>query len=263
MAEIPPPPAPDLSETPDEARRRAKAEKAYRKASRPWYQKKRFIIPGLLVGFFMFLIIIAAIGAGLGDEEPTTEAGTESPPEAESSEPEAAAPPTARATTEAEEAPEDTAPPPTDPSPEAEEEPVSPGAAGVGQRVNDGKFEFVVESLECGANEVGGELFNETAQGHFCLLELTVTNTGDESQTMSDSNQYLYDAEGREFSSDSIATLWANEESSSFFLEEINPGNSVTGVVVFDVPVDAVIVAAELHDSFLSGGVTVEFVPSS
>ena len=41
------------------------------------------------------------------------------------------------------------------------------------------------------------------------------------------------------------------------FLEDINPGNSVKGIVVFDIPKDGQIVKLELHDSAFSGGVVV------
>jgi hypothetical protein len=39
------------------------------------------------------------------------------------------------------------------------------------------------------------------------------------------------------------------------------PGNSLTGTVVFDIPVDAVPASLELHDSLFSGGVTVTLTP--
>jgi hypothetical protein len=39
--------------------------------------------------------------------------------------------------------------------------------------------------------------------------------------------------------------------------DEINPGNQVDGIVVFDIPEDAVPASLRLHDSFLSGGVEV------
>lgn len=49
----------------------AKAAKAYAKATRPWYKKKRFIIPGVVVAL---AIIGSAVGSsgGSGDDKPTT-----------------------------------------------------------------------------------------------------------------------------------------------------------------------------------------------
>jgi hypothetical protein len=47
-----------------DARARAKAEKAYRKAQRPWYKKKRFILPLALV---VIIVIIVLSTRGDGD----------------------------------------------------------------------------------------------------------------------------------------------------------------------------------------------------
>jgi hypothetical protein len=66
----------------------------------------------------------------------------------------------------------------------------------------------------------------------------------------------LFDAKGNKYSSDSGASFYANP-SGSTFLNTINPGNSVTGAVVFDVPKDVTPTQAELHDSAFSGGVKV------
>jgi hypothetical protein len=46
--------------------------------------------------------------------------------------------------------------------------------------------------------------------------------------------------------------------SSDAWLEEINPGNSVDGVIPFDVPEGVSPVSIELHDSMFSSGVTVD-----
>lgn len=46
-------------------------------------------------------------------------------------------------------------------------------------------------------------------------------------------------------------------EDNEVFLNEINPGNTVKGVLVFDMPKGTTPASIELHDSMLSGGVTV------
>lgn len=121
----------------------------------------------------------------------------------------------------------------------------------------DGKFEFTVASIECGKPNVGSNPYlQKTAQGQFCLLNMTVKNVGDQAQTFDSSNQYLFDASGAKYSADSQASLYANPENSTF-LNQINPGNSVTGAIVFDVPKDKTPITAELHDSIFSGGVKV------
>ena len=44
---------------------------------------------------------------------------------------------------------------------------------------------------------------------------------------------------------------------SNAFLNNINPGNLVKGILLFDVPKTFKLKAIELHDSVFSGGVTV------
>jgi hypothetical protein len=55
------------SQNPRDAKAQVKAEKAYRKAQRPWYQKKRFILP---LGLLVLIVLIVALTSG-GDEDPT------------------------------------------------------------------------------------------------------------------------------------------------------------------------------------------------
>lgn len=142
---------------------------------------------------------------------------------------------------------------------EAEAEPKSadePKAAGLGDPVRDGKLEFTVTKIEAGVAEIGDEYFGKEAQGQFLLVHVKVENIGDEAQTFFGENFTALDVDDREFSADTEAAIYLDESNS--FINEINPGNTVEGIVVFDVPKDAKITALELHDSFFSGGVTVK-----
>lgn len=128
---------------------------------------------------------------------------------------------------------------------------------GIGDPARDGKFEFVVSGVECGVDEVGNEFLNETAQGQFCLVTMSVTNIGDESQLFDAGSQKGVTNTGATVDADSTASLYANEEADSF-LEDINPGNSIKDViVVYDIAPDQTLDAVELYDSIFSGGVTV------
>jgi hypothetical protein len=82
-----------------------------------------------------------------------------------------------------------------------------------------------------------------------------VKNIGKEAQTFYDGNQTLRDTDGRKFDADSEAGIYLDD--SNAFLNDINPGNTVTGIVVFDVPKDARLASLDLHDSAFSGGVKV------
>ncbi|MGY0002503.1 DUF4352 domain-containing protein [Micromonospora sp. I033] len=128
--------------------------------------------------------------------------------------------------------------------------------AKIGQPARDGKFEFTVKSSKCGVAKIGTDLIGAKAQGQFCLVTLNVRNIGKESQMFDGSSQKAYAANGTEYSADGGAAIYANKNAETF-LNDINPGNQVTGVVVFDIPKKVKLAKLELHDSPFSGGVTV------
>ncbi len=128
--------------------------------------------------------------------------------------------------------------------------------AKMGTPVRDGKFEFVAKSVKCGVPSVGDQYTAKTAQGQYCLLTVSVKNIGDEPQSLFSSNQYLYNAENQKYSADDSATYVVGGSADTWY-SDINPGNSVEGVIVFDLPKDKTPVTAELHDSMASNGIKV------
>ncbi|AOS64268.1 DUF4352 domain-containing protein [Actinoalloteichus hymeniacidonis] len=128
---------------------------------------------------------------------------------------------------------------------------------GIGSTVRDGSFEFSVREVESGVASIGSDYTESVAQGAYVLVHLTVGNIGDEAQLLADSNQVLIDENGRRFDADTGAAV-ISLRGNDTFLNNINPGNTVEGTLVFDMPVDAQPVAIELHDSPFSGGVTVD-----
>jgi hypothetical protein len=126
---------------------------------------------------------------------------------------------------------------------------------GLGDEARDGKFAFVVHKIKCGVGAVGTQYVGAKAQGQFCLVSLTVKNIGDEPQTMFSSNQYAFRGDTK-YSVDDTATLYAAKNADSPWIKEINPGNSLTGTLVFDVPKNIKLDKLELHDSAFSGGVS-------
>jgi Domain of unknown function (DUF4352) len=187
----------------------------------PLYRRPWFIIVGVLA-------LVVIFGALVGDppaEEPT------------GAQPEATQPPQ----------PEATQPPATEPVSEA---------PGIGNSVRDGKFEFTVRKIECGKSRIGDANFGTTAQGQFCFVYLKVENIGKEAQLLDGSNQYMFGEGGQRYDADTEAAIYLDDAQT--FLEEINPGNSVNGIVAFDIPKSAKPTRLELHDSAFSGGVEVE-----
>lgn len=142
-----------------------------------------------------------------------------------------------------------------DPAEQPAEQQPAPAPAGIGTPVRDGKFEFTVTSVEAGVARVGSDVLGQDAQGQYVLVHMTVTNTGDEAQYFDGSSQKAFDAQDREFSADTTAAVYLGDANS--FLNQINPGITVEGTVVFDVPADATLTRLTLHDSPFSGGVDV------
>ena len=208
-----------------------------------WFARHKILT---VVGAIAAVAIIASIAGGGGDGADDTAAPAVSTAAAT----EAATTAEAEATTEA---------PGEAPAEAPAEEPVD-NTPGIGVTAADGKFEFVVTNVETGLPSIGNDMFGTQAQGTFALVHVTVTNIGDKAQSFFGDNQTLVDTQGREHSADTTAAIYL--ENSESMYTEINPGNSVNAIVVFDIPADAVPATITLHDSMFSGGVTVSLIQS-
>ncbi|MFC3927342.1 DUF4352 domain-containing protein [Streptococcus caprae] len=101
----------------------------------------------------------------------------------------------------------------------------------VGQTFTVGDMTYLVNSVSQSTN-VGGE-YGKNASGIYEIVNVTVTNNGKKATTVDSDYFTLLNGEV-EYSSDSAAGIYANDDA-NFFLTEINPGSSITGNVVFDV----------------------------
>lgn len=127
---------------------------------------------------------------------------------------------------------------------------------GIGEEARDGSFAFVVNSVDIGKTSLGDEFWNQTAQGEYVIVYLSVTNIGNEPMTFWDTDQYLYDTDERLFNADSYAALAVTPDAHWF--EEVNPGNQVELPVVFDIPHGTEVWKLELHDSSFSSGTEID-----
>jgi hypothetical protein len=188
------------------AKAQAKAEKAYRKASRPWFKKKRFILLAIIV-----VIVIIVIASTSGGDDSSSTGGSSSD---------------------------------------------GPKTVGLNEPARDGKFEFTVTGVDCSQSTIGADPVVDQANGVFCIASLNVKNVGDEAQTLDATSQYAYDAQNLKYSSDTAAEIYLPNGGGALF-NQLNPGTSVTGQIVYDVPAGTKITKLELHDSAFSGGVDV------
>src|SRR4051795_6537276 len=196
---------------PKSARPRRKAEKAYRKASRPFYKKKRFIL--LAVIALIVIIVIASNSGGGGSSSSSSDGGGSSSGN------------TAK-------------------------------AVGLNESVRDGKFEFTVSGVDCSKTTLGADPVSTQANGVFCLVSVHVQNIGDQAQPLDSTSQVAYDAQGKKYSSDTEAAFYLDNAGKALF-NQLNPGTSVDGTLVYDVPTGTTLTKLELHDSAFSGGVSV------
>ncbi|MGT2948653.1 DUF4352 domain-containing protein [Streptococcus devriesei] len=100
-----------------------------------------------------------------------------------------------------------------------------------GQLVKVGKVEYTINSVTTSTN-VGGE-FGDNASGTFLILNVTITNKGTEPLTISDDFFTLMKGK-TSYSADSSAGVFANEDA-NFLYSELNPENSMSGNIVFDI----------------------------
>ncbi|MGJ9405036.1 DUF4190 domain-containing protein [Nesterenkonia aurantiaca] len=104
---------------------------------------------------------------------------------------------------------------------------------------------------------IGDDFFNTEAQGEYLPIELIVTNNGDSSAYFFARDFVAVDDQDRKFSSSTEATIYGAADGSVSILDEINPGNSIEGLLYFDVPEDAEITSLEINSGFLSAPVRV------
>lgn len=120
------------------------------------------------------------------------------------------------------------------------EEPKKDAPAALNTPVKSGDMEFTVTGFAC---DVTVESFTTvTPQGHFCKLTLSAKNVGTKQVTLFDGQLVVKDAKGAEYkaSSETFAVK------DVILAKQINPGNTLTGAVYYDVPVDVVPNLAEL-----------------
>lgn len=116
-------------------------------------------------------------------------------------------------------------------------------SVGIGDTGEVGDWMVTVHGTETAAT-FSDEFFEEQAQGEFVIVEMTVENSGSEATYFDETALSLIDAEGN---SHSTSTTLIDQ---TFFIEQINPGNQVTGQAAFDVPEGTEAVALEVTDNW-------------
>lgn len=237
MSAQPPP------DSPRDAKAELKAAKAYAKAERPWYKKKRFIALGL----FALIVIISIAG------------GSSSDPDKAASDPDPA-----------------TAPPPpaasSDPAPSDDgEDGSSCGTTATDDctpdvtsdqtvRVDALTWKYVSSRR---TSTLGDQQYGLGAKADdvFLVVKLSVTSNKNESATLTDNAIKLESSEGNTYSADSdgtIAAMGSGED--PLLLTDLGPDQTTTSKIVFDVPQNVLDKGAKLRFNELGFGETHAYI---
>ncbi|WP_232234696.1 serine/threonine-protein kinase [Actinoplanes sp. N902-109] len=146
------------------------------------------------------------------------------------------------------------APPQATPAAPPQETPSDPASAAPGVRA--GALRFTVTGLHCGATEMGFWPVERKAKGHYCVVDLTVTNVGQDGTLVWVLNQHLEDAGGRSYSPDAWSLL--SYPQTLNLIREVQPGDTVSGALIYDVPRDTEVKRLVLHDGLTGAGVPVD-----
>lgn len=218
------------SQTPADPKAEAAAAKAYAKAQRPWYKKKRFIV---LLGLVVVSIAAVAVSGGeqSSDESGSDVASPASPGATASTEPNGSAC-TTRATEEC--------------TPRVK----------LGGSVRVDALTWKVTSVRTTGALGDPDLLGAKADGRFVVVSLSVHSDRDESATLTD-NAFQLEVGGNTYDTDSDGTIAAvGSGEQPFFLEDIGPDADVKGKVVFDVPLSVIGKKVEMRFNELGLGST-------
>jgi len=218
-----------LSEEPGtshrEAKGQAKAAKAYAKAQRPWWKKKRWIFS---LGLILLIVAVSAGssggggGGGSSDDKSAEESGGGGGGSDDKS---------------------------------AEEGGGTSGA--VGEALTNAGTTYKVTSART-ATQIGDpELGGAKADGTFVVVNLELTNNKDETKTFMESSAKVVTSDGNSYeTSDKTVLAFADE---SLLLKDIQPDLTARGKLAFDLPESKVSGAnLVIEDLFGDGEITVD-----
>ena len=193
--------------------------------SKNWFARHK-ILTGIL-GVILFLIVLGVLGSG-SDKATTIERGG------------------SQATGGAR--PE---------SPAATQQAPAPPAK-IGDTVTDSDLAFTVTEVST-AKRLGGQFFQRDAQGTFHVVTLKIENRGKETRTTDSSQFKIVDSQGREFerSVDGQTAAGLSRGKVDLFLQQIQPGLSFTGDIIFDLPADATGIQLIAKGTLFSKGVKI------
>lgn len=129
----------------------------------------------------------------------------------------------------------------------------------VGQTVADGDLAFTVNSVTT-TSSVGNSYVAKTAQGIYYVISVKIDNNGKDTKTINASDFNVVDNQGRKFdySNDGQMAMEESTGTTDLFLQQIQPGLSITGKIIFDVPKDATGLRLLAQGGLFTDGVSID-----
>ncbi|MFC6705213.1 DUF4352 domain-containing protein [Flexivirga alba] len=203
---------------------------------RNWFARHK-ILTGLF-GLVAVIVIATAASSSGGSSDPQPTTAASQPTSATNDAAQHPAKQTAKQTTKK------AAPKPATKSP------------GIGTPVKSGDLQFTVTKVVRDQTQVGQQYLTQKAQGRYTLVYVTVRNVGKESETLDDSEQKIKDADSKTYETDSMAEL--SMKNNDVWLQQINPGNAVDGILVYDMPAGVKATAIDFSGGFFEDAKTVQ-----
>ena len=134
---------------------------------------------------------------------------------------------------------------------QAPEEPAAPAAASIGEKIPVGDVAWQVTNARQ-ATELSSAL-GESKQGNFVVVDFLFENNTKEAVTLDSSSVALLDGEGRESQVDTDNSMYVDPSKDVFF-QQVNPGVSREGEVIFSVAPNASDFTLSVGDTNIVGG---------
>ncbi|MBC6459091.1 protein kinase [Actinomadura sp. HBU206391] len=131
-----------------------------------------------------------------------------------------------------------------------------PTEGRVGRPAPDGQFTFIVRSpVRCGKEAAIRGV--QPALAQLCQVRVTVENTGTDQRTLSPNHQKLIEDSGTVIDARLLMRVGTKNRLTQAPATPLAPGETFSGVLVFDVGTGFKPEAVELHDADLSNGVRI------
>ncbi len=124
--------------------------------------------------------------------------------------------------------------------------------------VTSGDLAFIVTKMT-EAKSLGNAYTSKDAQGIFKIITIDVENVGKETKMIDSSMIKLKDDQDRTFerSIDGQTAKGLAQGQFDLFLQQVQPGLSVTGEIVFDIPADATGLVLQVKDSIFGKSIDI------